>query len=138
MKKTVLMILFVACFCCLSESGVAFYLQAQTQSPLFPDPAEIESEDLSGGWDEDDETSYLPENMRLTWVIQAKSSWLRKNFDLNPNGMLLDFREREDVTALDLDWSHQLTESVTFRSRGLLLYGRIDEKSESESYLLEV
>ncbi len=120
-------LLFVYLCFMLGLSSV-FPVKAQTVVP--EEQFEIQESDA-----EDD--TWLPESLQMTGVVLVKNRQLRKDYDLNPDGALFELKEKENRAAIDLDWNPQVTDSIMFRSRGLLTHGQLDDTQESDISLLE-
>lgn len=119
--------------CVVLELAVPLRLQADANDQLTSDAYELVEEPF----EEEEAEPWLPENMEIIWETLLRDYRQRKDHDLNPDGRVLDFSEREKQTAIDLDWHPQVTDSIMFRSRGLLFHGQFDDRLESDSKLLE-
>lgn len=87
--------------------------------------------------DEELESALLPDSFLATIIGLREEKHLRDDFDLNPDGALMDFNEYVAVTALDLEWNPQLSDMLTVRSRGMLIHEEIDDSANTGPELME-
>ncbi len=85
----------------------------------------------------EEEDSLLPERMGLSWKTSGKQSIIRPDHPLNPEDSFFDFNRNKITTDLDLEWNPKLTETLSFRSRGVASYQNLDDSSEAKAFFLE-
>jgi len=77
------------------------------------------------------------ESIAMLWRTSTRRNIKRTDHDLNPSQSLFHFTEKEYLTAIDLEWTPILTDRSNFRTRGVLLHRRLDDKEATEGFLLE-
>ena len=110
---------------------------ATTPSPEsfeLPSAELLETIDIDSAAEE--ENGFL-EALQLILYGVSEHRQLRENHPLNPDDALLDFSEREGSIAADLDWTPELTDTLSLRSRVVGQVKAEDEAPSSHAYFLE-
>ena len=79
----------------------------------------------------------LSEGVELSWKTTGKNLTIRPDHPLNPEESFFNFNRKEITTDFDLEWNPKLTDSLSFRSRGVASYQNLEETSETKAFFLE-